>query len=216
MAETARYVPALGRDSLTALYDPVLKLATRERTFKERLLQQANLAEGVDVLDLGCGTGTLAVWAKQRVPAAGIVGLDGDERMLTKARDKAARAGVEIRFDQGLSFDLPYPQGSFDRVVTSLFFHHLTDRDKERTIGEVRRVLRPGGQLHVADWGEPADPFMGALSQSIRLLDGSETTRANLAGELPRLFERGGLRHVRTRGGLRTITGSLAFYSADR
>jgi ubiquinone/menaquinone biosynthesis C-methylase UbiE len=214
--ETARYVPALGRDSLTALYDPVLKLATRERTFKERLLEQARLGPGVDVLDLGCGTGTLAVWAKQREPAASIVGLDGDERMLAKARAKGARAGVEIRFDQGLSFELPYPDGSFDRVVTSLFFHHLTDRDKERTIAEVRRVLRQGGELHVADWGEPADPFMTVLSQSIRLLDGSETTRANLAGELPWLFEQGGLRKVCTRGRLRTITGSLAFYSAER
>jgi cyclopropane fatty-acyl-phospholipid synthase-like methyltransferase len=212
----ARYVPALGRDSLTMLYDPVLKLATRERTFKERLLRQAHLGDGVEVLDLGCGTGTLAVWAKQRVPAASIVGLDGDERMLAKARAKAARAGVEIGFDQGLSVDLPYPDGSFDRVVTSLFFHHLTDRDKERTIGEIRRVLREAGELHVADWGEPADPFMSALSQSIRLLDGSETTRANLAGELPGLFERGGLRNVRTHGGLRTISGSLAFYSAER
>jgi ubiquinone/menaquinone biosynthesis C-methylase UbiE len=216
VADTARYVPALGRDSLTALYDPVLRLATRERTFKERLLDQARIADGDDVLDLGCGTGTLAIWIKQRAPGAHVAGLDGDDRMLAKARAKAARASVEIGFEQGLSFDLPYPDASFDRVVTSLFFHHLADRDKERTISEVVRVLRPGGELHVADWGPGTDPVMGLLSQSIRLLDGFEPTRANFAGELPMLFERGGLREVQTRGDLRTVTGALAFYSAER
>jgi ubiquinone/menaquinone biosynthesis C-methylase UbiE len=210
------YVPALGRDSLTALYDPVLRLATRERAFKQRLLDQARVADGHDVLDLGCGTGTLAVWMKQRVPGAQVVGLDGDDRMLTRARAKAARARTEVRFDQGLSFDLPYPDASFDRVLTSLFFHHLADHDKDRTIGEIVRVLRPGGEMHVADWGPGTDPVMTVLSQSIRLLDGFEPTRANFAGELPRLFEHAGLRRVQTRGHLRTVTGALAFYSAER
>ena len=216
MAESTRYVPALGRDSLTALYDPVLKFATRERAFKEQLLEQAGIADGHDVLDLGCGTGTLAVWIKQRVPGAHVAGLDGDGRMLARARAKAARAGAEIRFDEGLSFDLPYPDASFDRVLTSLFFHHLVDEDKRRTIAEVARVLRAGGELHVADWGPGTDPVMTALSQSIRLLDGREPTRANFAGELPRLFEEGGLRRVTKHGSLRTVTGALAFYSAER
>jgi ubiquinone/menaquinone biosynthesis C-methylase UbiE len=216
VAENGRYVPALGRDSLTALYDPVLRLLTRERAFKERLLAQAVLSDGADVLDLACGTGTLAVWAKQRTPGAKLVGLDGDSRMLDKARVKAKRAGVEIQFDEGLSFELPYPAQSFDRVVTSLFFHHLSDRDKDRTIGEIARVLKPDGQLHVADWGPGTDPLMSALSLAVRVLDGFEPTRANFKGDLPRLFERGGLRQVQTRGHLRTVTGSLAFYCAER
>jgi ubiquinone/menaquinone biosynthesis C-methylase UbiE len=209
-------VPALGRDSLTALYDPALKLLTRERAFKQRLLAQAALSDGIEVLDLACGTGTLAVWAKQRIPGANLVGLDGDARMLGKARAKAARARVEIQFDQGLSFDLPYPDDRFDRVVTSLFFHHLSDGDKERTISEIARVLREDGQLHVADWGPGTDPLMSALSLTIRMLDGFEPTRANFKGDLPRLFERGGLRRVQTNGHLRTVTGSLVFYSAER
>jgi ubiquinone/menaquinone biosynthesis C-methylase UbiE len=156
------------------------------------------------------------VWAKQRTPGAKLVGLDGDSRMLDKARVKAKRAGVEIQFDEGLSFELPYPAQSFDRVVTSLFFHHLSDRDKDRTIGEIARVLKPDGQLHVADWGPGTDPLMSALSLAVRVLDGFEPTRANFKGDLPRLFERGGLRQVQTRGHLRTVTGSLAFYCAER
>jgi ubiquinone/menaquinone biosynthesis C-methylase UbiE len=216
VADDGRYVPALGRDSLTALYDPAVKLLTRERAFKQRLLSQADLSDGLDVLDLACGTGTLAVWAKRQTPGANLVGLDGDAKMLDTARAKAQRAGVEIQFDQGLSFELPYPDQSFDRVLTSLFFHHLSDSDKERTISEIGRVLRDGGQLHVADWGPGTDPLMSALSLTIRMLDGFEPTRANFRGELPRLFERGGLQRVHTEGHLRTVTGSLVFYSAER
>jgi ubiquinone/menaquinone biosynthesis C-methylase UbiE len=210
------YVPALGRRSLTALYDPVLRLTTRERSFKERLLAQASLAGAHDVLDLGCGTGTLAVWAKRRAPDARVRGIDGDLEVLTRARAKAAREGVEIEFEEGLSFDLPYPDASFDRVLSSLFFHHLRDPDKERTLAEVRRVLRPRGELHVADWGTQPDRLMSALSLSIRTLDGREPTRANFAGELPAMFERAGLGEVQVRGGLRTVYGALSFYSAVR
>jgi ubiquinone/menaquinone biosynthesis C-methylase UbiE len=216
MADAARYVPALGRDSLTALYDPVVKLMTRERAFKEKLLAQAGLAAGMDVLDLACGTGTLAVWAKQRMPGARVVGIDGDPRMLERARAKARNTGLDIRFDEGMSFSLPYPDGSFDRVLTTLFFHHLGDADKERTIREVARVLRDDGELHVADWGPPSDPLMAAASMTIRVLDGFEPTRANFKGELPRLFERGGLGRVSKTHQFRTVTGTLALYAVAR
>jgi SAM-dependent methyltransferase len=215
-SERGRYVPAAGRDWLTALYDPVIRLTTRERLFKERLLDQAALRPGMDVLDLGCGTGTLAVWAKQRTPQANFVGLDGDSKMLERARRKAGEAELAIRFDQGLSYDLPYPAASFDRVLSSLFFHHLVPDDKRRTIAEIRRVLRPGGELHVADFGAPANPVMRALSFSIQLLDGFENTRDNFAGALPKLFGEGGLEQATLRGEVSTVYGTLAFYSAVR
>jgi ubiquinone/menaquinone biosynthesis C-methylase UbiE len=213
-SESGRYVPAAGRDWLTALYDPALRLTTRERLFKERLLEQAAIRPGMDVLDLGCGTGTLAVWAKQRMPQASFVGLDGDPRMLERARRKAGEAELAIRFDRGLSYDLPYPSASFDRVLSSLFFHHLAPGDKRRTITEIRRVLRPGGELHVADFGASANPIMRALSFSIKLLDGFENTRDNFAGALPRLFGEGGLDRATLRAEVSTVYGTLAFYSA--
>jgi ubiquinone/menaquinone biosynthesis C-methylase UbiE len=216
VADPAGYVPALGRDGLTALYDPVLRFTSRERSFKDRLLDQASLREGLEVLDLGCGTGTLALWAKRRAPGARVAGIDGDRRILARARAKAARARLEIDFDEGLSYELPYQDGSFDRVLSSLFFHHLRDLDKARTLAEVHRVLRPGGELHVADWGPPPDRLMAALSLSIRTLDGRAPTRANFAGELPAMIERAGFAEVHTLGHLRTVYGALAFHSATR
>src|SRR5262245_56346496 len=177
-----RYVPALGLRALTGLYDPVVRLTTREGMFKGRLLEQASLGPGERVLDLGCGTGTLAIQAKLAQPDATIVGLDGDREVLGRANRKAAEAGGAVDFDEGFSTELPYEDGSFDAVLSTLFFHHLTGEDKRRTAAEVFRVLRSGGRLQVADWGRPSDPAMRALSTSIRLLDGFEQTRDNLTG----------------------------------
>ncbi|TDI50520.1 MAG: class I SAM-dependent methyltransferase [Acidobacteria bacterium] len=210
------YVAALRYDFLTSIYDPIVALTTRERTFKERLLSQACIDDGANVLDLGCGTGTLAIRAKRLHPGATIVGIDGDPKVLSIARRKAEAAGAHVRLDTGLSFDLPYTDARFDRVVSSLFFHHLTTADKRRTILEVHRVLVPGGQFHVADWGRPNGPLMRMLFYPVRLLDGFETTRDNVRGRLPELFAAGGFEDARLRGELNTMMGTLAFYSATR
>jgi ubiquinone/menaquinone biosynthesis C-methylase UbiE len=194
----------------------VLRLTTRERRFKKRLLEQAAIRTGMDILDLGCGTGTLAIWAKEQHAQANVVGLDGDRKVLERAERKAEEARSKVRFDQGFSYELPYPDASFDRVLSSLFFHHLGPNDKKRTVAEIRRVLRPGGELHVADFGAPANPLMKMVSLSIRLLDGAETTRENFAGALPMLLDESGLAEARLRGEVATIYGTLAFYSVVR
>jgi len=209
-------VPALGYRFLTALYDPVVALTVRERTFKSRLVAQAAIAPGHAVLDVGCGTGTLAVRIKRTVPGASVIGLDGDPTVLAIARRKAARAGVAVRFDEGYAYALPYPDAAFDRVLSSLFFHHLTRDAKQRTIAEVHRVLRPGGELHVADWGKASNALMRGLFYSVQLLDGFATTRDNVEGRLPALFARGGFEAVSEGEAIATIWGTLALYSARR
>lgn len=215
-ARPADYLPAARFDFLTPVFDVFVRATTRERTFKERLLEQAGLAPQMDVLDLGSGTGTLAIWAKQRAPEARIRGLDGDPAIIAQAVRKAARAGVEIPFDEALSYELPYEDGSFDRVLSSLFFHHLVRRDKQRTIAEIVRVLRPGGELHVADFGEPRSPASKAGAFAIRRFDGDEPTRDNLSGRLPVLFEAGGLVDVEERDRVAIPLGVVSLYGARR
>jgi ubiquinone/menaquinone biosynthesis C-methylase UbiE len=149
-------------------------------------------------------------------PAAEVVGLDADPEILALARSKAEASEAEVRFDRGLATELPYGEGSFDRVLSTLFFHHLTGSDKRRTAAEVARVLRPGGELHVADWGRPADPLMWVAFNGVRLFDGFERTRDNAAGALPQIFEQGGLKQVAETGRMRTAFGTLALYSARK
>jgi ubiquinone/menaquinone biosynthesis C-methylase UbiE len=212
----ARYVPALRFRFLTRVYDPVVRVATREHDFKRRLLDQAAIEPGHRVLDLGCGTGTLAAMAKRRVPDAELVGLDGDPEVLARAREKTRADGLEVRLDEGFSTELPYEDGSFDRVVSTLFFHHLTGADKRRTAAELARVLHPGGELHVADVGRPTDPFMRALMWQIRLFDGLEQTRDNIAGSLPAIFAEAGLTEAGERDRLRTPIGTISLYGASQ
>ena len=210
------YVPALGFDRLTKLYDPVVRVTTRERTFKRRLLDQAAVVPGDRVLDLGCGTGTLALWAKRREPRAEVTGVDGDPGILDQARAKVAKEGVDVDLDEGLADALPYPDASFDVVLSSLLFHHLPRPVKEGAAHEVVRVLRPGGSLHVADFGRPPDPLARAQFALVQVFDGFDTTRDNVIGELPRIFARAGLADVRERSRVRIAFGSLSLYSARR
>src|ERR687891_91183 len=113
----ADYLPAVRFDFLTPLFDVFVRATTRERKFKQKLLDQADLTDELDVLDIGSGTGTPPILAKQRAPGLRIRGLDGDPAIIAKADRKAASAGVEIPFDEGLSYDLPYADASFDRVL---------------------------------------------------------------------------------------------------
>ncbi len=144
------YIPALAYDVLTPFYDTVVGWTTREKLFKNALVERARLEPGQRVLDLACGTGTLTLLLKQRAPEAEVIGIDGDPKILSIARKKARARDAAIRFDEGMSFDLPYADGSFDRVISSLFFHHLSEENKRRTLSEVVRVLKIGGELHIA------------------------------------------------------------------
>jgi ubiquinone/menaquinone biosynthesis C-methylase UbiE len=209
-----RYVSALRFRALNALYDPIVRITTREATVKDRLLEQADLQPGQRVLDVGCGTGTLAIKAKASQPAAEVVGLDGDPEILRRAEAKARGAYADVRFEHGFSTDLPFEDDSFDCILSTLFFHHLTTADKRRTIGEVARVLRAGGALHVADFTRPHDPLMWTVFTTVRLFDGLEQTRANAEGKLPVLFEEAGFKPVTERDRFRTAVGTLALYEA--
>jgi ubiquinone/menaquinone biosynthesis C-methylase UbiE len=210
------YLHALRFPALTRFYDPLIRFTTREGLFKERLVEQAAVAPGHRVLDIGCGTGTLAIQVTRRQPAAEVVGLDADPEMLEQARRKAEDAGVELELTEGFSNELPYEDASFDRVLSTLFFHHLDPEPKRQTAQEIARVLRPGGELHVADFGRPGDPLMAAAVLAVRVSDGFANTRDNVHGALPEIFERAGLVDATETDRLRTPIGTLALYRAHR
>ncbi|HZS55486.1 MAG TPA: class I SAM-dependent methyltransferase [Bryobacteraceae bacterium] len=171
------YLPAAGRDWALPLYDPLIKLLGAEAA-KRVLLKQAGIRPKQRVLDIGCGTGTLAILVKKLHPDVEVTGLDPDPKALARSKEKARRARVSIRFDQGFSEELPYPDGSFDRVLSSLMLHHLKSTGKEQTLREVRRVLAPGGSLHLLDFEQPEKSAQGLrermASKSTHLNDNSE------------------------------------------
>lgn len=211
------FKPALTFPALTGLFDPVAALTTRERAFKALVLERAALRPREAVLDLGCGTGTLALAALERQPAARLTGLDADPEILARARRKAAAAGMTPAFDEGFSTDLPYPDERFDVALSTLFFHHLEDADKRGTASELVRVLRPGGRLVVADLGRPQDPLMRVAARlTVQLLDGMTTTRSSVSGQLPAMLSEAGFCAVRVTDRLRTPIGTLELVAGVR
>ena len=208
------YVHALRFRSLTRFYDRVLGATLKEEKFKALLVEQAGVLAGHRVLDLGCGTGTLTILVKKAAPAASVVGLDGDPVALALAREKAARERVEIEFHEALAWEAPFEPASFDRVVSSLVFHHLTTESKRRTLRKVREWLRPGGELHVADWGRAQDLLMRLAFLPVQLLDGFETTSDSVRGLLIPLMREAGFEEVAETHRERTALGTLSLYRA--
>ena len=213
MNKPTKYIPALSFGWLTPFYDPFLKWGMREKIFKHHLIQQANIQPGMRVLDLGCGTGTLTILIKQTYPEANVVGLDGDPTVLEIARSKANQAGVIITLDQGMAFQLPYPDNSFDRVLSSLVIHHLITTDKQRAMHEIYRVLRPGGELHIVDFGKPRHIYAQLISLVMQRL---EEAADNIQGLLPGMIRSAGFAQVEETAQYTTIVGGLSLFQAKK
>jgi ubiquinone/menaquinone biosynthesis C-methylase UbiE len=209
MMSNRRYIPALSLNWLTPLYDSLVEGPMSALRMRRDLLAQAGDLNGKRVLDVGCGTGTLDILVKQKYPACDAVGLDGDPRILEVARSKAKDHGFEIQFEQGMSFDLPYPDESFDVVLTSLMLHHLCRDDKQKTAAEMYRVLRRGGRMIGMDFTESRSFVGRAIRPLIRRF---ERVADNLDGFLPDMFAKAGFRdYVEAR---RYLFGSVSMFQA--
>jgi len=137
-------------------YDLLLWFASlgRERAFRQKILGLAKLRPGQSVLDVGCGTGTLAIAAKQQVGPSGMVyGIDASPEMITRAGKKARKAGVAVIFKNSVAEALPFPDAQFDVALTTIMLHHLPRKARQQCACEMRRVLKPGGRVLAVDFG---------------------------------------------------------------
>jgi ubiquinone/menaquinone biosynthesis C-methylase UbiE len=204
--QESKYIPALSWKVLTPFYDTLFKWTMREELFKQRLIEQAQIRSGQRVLDLGCGTGTLTIMVKQAHPESEVIGLDGDPQILEIARHKAAQGSASINFDEGMAYQLPYPDASFDRVLSSMVFHHLTTQDKQKSLAETYRVLKPDGELHLADFGVPHGFYAKIMSSLMRRF---ERVDDNINGHIPEMFVKAKFSVAKTAEFL-TFFGTLA------
>lgn len=139
-------------------YDLLARVLTygREGRFRQFMLRLARLQPGEAVLDVGCGTGTLAIAARRLVGADGrVTGVDASVEMVERARVKAVRAGRDLTFVQATAQELPFEDGQFDIVIGTLMLHHLPKPIRSTFFHEAERVLKPGGRLLLIDFGRP-------------------------------------------------------------
>lgn len=212
MSETHRtYIPAAGHDWLLPLYDPLQKWLLGGFAYRA-LVDQARLQPGQRVLEIGCGTGNVVMLIKQLHAQVDAVGLDPDPKALARARRKAQRAGSSIQLDRGFADALPYAAESFDRVFSSFMFHHLTLDVKAGALREARRVLKPGGSLHLLDFGGAHVRAHGFFA---RLIHSPDLMKDNTGDRIPTLLREAGFATAAEIADRSTLFGHIAYFRAE-
>lgn len=206
------YIPALKYNWLTKIYNPLITFTMPETKFKTALITQANIKPNSVVLDFGVGTATLSILLKKKYSQVKLDGVDVDNKILKIAHQKIKEQDVDVTLTQYDGVTLPYPDDHFDRVVTSLVFHHLDNEQKENALKEIYRVLKPKGELHIADWGKPKNDVMRLLFYLVQFLDGFKTTTDNVKGLLPKYIKNEGFKDVESLKSYNTIFGTLWLY----
>jgi ubiquinone/menaquinone biosynthesis C-methylase UbiE len=205
------YMPAARHDALLPAYD-LLSHALGIAKVHRALVGQAEVTDGHRVLEIGSGTGTLSIRAKRSRPGADVIGIDPDPLALARAQRKL-HGQYGIRFDHGYAQKLPYRDGEFDRVLSSLMLHHLDSDAKAAAVAEVFRVLRPGGRLHLVDVDADVTEHHGRIA---RFFARRQHAAAHFGESIPDLLSAAGFDCTAVTTRRLSVIGRVAFFSATR
>lgn len=212
--EKKEFIPALGYDFLTDWYDWTIKLTMPERKFRRLLVEQLDPQPGEKILEFGFGTGANLLLVKEKCPDADLRGLDIDPKVRSLADHKLKKRGFDLPLDLYDGGAFPYADGQFDKVYSCLVFHQLDAAAKLACLREIQRVLRMGGHLVIADWGEAAHIGMRLAFGLVQLLDGFKTTNDNVQGRMPGFIREAGFQNVAVAGSINTAIGTFSYFTA--
>ena len=213
-----RFTPAAGYHFLTPFYDAGVAITTRERRWRGRLGELMAPAPDDIILDVGSGTGNLALAIARRGGGARYLGIDPDDAATRIARDKTARLSPQPDFRVGFftaASIAAWPMPT--KVTICLVLHQVGLAEKARLLREAWLCLAPGGQLYIADYGEQRSRLMRILFRlTIQQLDGVADTQPNADGCLPALIGEAGFETLCEEPALKTVTGAISIMSARK
>ena len=199
---------------ILGIYDPVVRLLSRDRTWRSALLARLAPQDGELIVDAGCGTATFLKDIAQCAPHATLVGIDPDERILLRARAKLAAAGVMAELRHGYLRDLAALLSDSDvaKITSSLVFHQVPLSEKRAGLAAMFAALAPGGTVLIADYGLQRTALMRTLFKLVQCVDGFADTQPNADGVLPELMHDAGFIEVEETDVFATATGSISIY----
>lgn len=214
----SKALPTRGRhlNHVARLYDPLVERLSfgREQRFRRQTLKHMQIRVTDQILDVGCGTGSLSLMVAQRLGRGGmVVGIDAAPEMIRIALRKAVEQDAWTCFTTGVAESLQFPDASFDWVVNSMFTHHLDTELKERAFSEMYRVLKPGGRMVTADIDRPSTIWGVLIGWGARFILLQPELIDNLRGDLPDLMRAAGFRHVRR---AEQLYGLVSFFTAEK
>lgn len=209
-----KFIPALGFDFLTIYYDLAIKLTMPEKKFRRLLVEIINPLDNETILEFGFGTGQNLILVKNKNPNIELIGLDIDPKVKEIATHKLKKNKLEIPLNLYDGNNFPYQDNQFHKVYSCLVFHQLDAETKDKCLKEIYRILKPGGELIIADWGKAQNKLMRLTFGLVQILDGFKTTNDNVKGKMPQFIEKVGFHNVSISHSINTIIGTFSYFRA--
>ena len=216
MQNSKEFIPALGYDWLTRFYDLTVYLTMPEEKFRNKLIDKVKPNDGEHILEFGFGTGQNLILAYQRNNKTKLIGIDIDPKVKRIAEYKIKTHGFSVCLDLYDGKEFPYADNLFDKVFSSLVFHQLDKETKLFCLKEIFRVLKPGGQIIIGDWGQSKTKMMRFAFYFVQILDGFKTTNDNVNGLLMKFIEDAGFKNVEEIDFINTKIGTYSYYTATK
>lgn len=214
MTTQKKFTPALGYNWLTGLYDLAIKLTMPEKKFRTKLIDILEPNDNESILEFGFGTAENIILAHKKNSNTKFTGVDIDPKVKSIAEHKINKLGFALTLDLYDGKTFPYADNSFDKVFSSLVFHHLDKETKLSSLKEIYRVLKPNGQLIIGDWGQAKSKTMRIAFYIVQIFDGFKKTNDNVNGLLPKYIEQAGFKNAVETGFINTTIGTYSYYRA--
>ena len=214
--KTTSFIPALGYDFLTAYYDMAIKLTMPEKKFRRILVESINPQDDESILEFGFGTGQNLILVKNQNRNIKLTGLDIDPKVKDIANYKLDKNKHYVQLDLYSGNMFPYSDNHFDKIYSCLVFHQLDAYTKTNCLKEIYRVLKPEGELIIADWGKASNLVMRLTFGLVQLLDGFKTTNDNVKGKMLEYISSVGFKNVQITQSINTAIGTFSYFSGRK